>query len=225
LTTFLTFHDSVIAAAIARIYFLVRAGHTDQPLLTGVPSFICLNVEMHYAVMSATFPTLKPFVAAFNTSWGTYDSQGISGYGSHPSPGSSYAMNSLPQNGTPKDTKQPGSKPRSSKTRSAMNSAHTRSADRDSMTSSVGGERRLRYGKNVTSIRSNAIAPKSASDVLVSRSNSQDSNQMIIRQTMTCEVHYEEEGELGTPRLGSTARDNDSIDFAPPEHMAKRQGW
>jgi hypothetical protein len=185
---------------------------------------------MHYAVMSATFPTLKPFVAAFNTSWGTYDSQGISGYGSQPSPGSSYAMKSLPNHGVPRDTTQPlGSKSRTSKTRSTMNSAHTRSADRDSMTSSVGGDRRLRYGKNVTSIRSNAVAhpsAKSASDDLVSRSNSQDSNQMIIRQTMTCEVHYEEDHELGNPRLGSTAQDNDSIDFAsPPEHLAKRQGW
>jgi hypothetical protein len=231
--------DSVIAAAIARIYFLNRAGHTDQPLLTGVPSFICLNIEMHYAVMSATFPTLKPFVAAFNTSWGTYDSQGISGYGSHPSPSSSYAMNSLPKHGTPRahSKQQPAtkaSKSRSSKIRSAMTSSNhsasaTRSADRESMASS---DRRLRYGKNVTSIRSNNVVPsKSAStspiDILVGRSNShssQDSNQMIIRQTMTCEVHYEEE-DLSLPRMGSTAQDNDSIDFASPDVLAKRQGW
>jgi hypothetical protein len=96
------------------------------------------------------------------------------------------------------------------------------------MTSSLGGDRRLRYGKNVTSIRSNAVAntsSKSGTEVLVSRSNSQDSNQMIIRQTMTCEVHYEEDNELGVPRMGSTAPDNDSIDFASPDHMAKKHGW
>lgn len=41
-----------------------------------------MQVEMHYGLMAATFPTLKAFVGAFNTGWGTYDSAGASGYGS-----------------------------------------------------------------------------------------------------------------------------------------------
>jgi len=191
----------VIAAAVARIHYLSAATHSDQVLLAGVESFICLNIEMHYAVMSATFPTLKPFVAAFNTSWGTYDSQGVSGYGSHRSGQGSYAMGSLPAG----DSRRANSLPFINT--GSHNNSHTRSADRESRISS--------YGKNVTHIRSNANQKSPKSDH-VERSNSQSSNdskQMIIRQTMTCEVHYEDEERK---RNGSMYED--SIDFASPAH-------
>lgn len=60
---------------------------------------------MHYGLMAATMPTLKPFVKAFNTGWGTIDSQGVGGYGQ--SSHDSYAMESLSKRSARKASKQP----------------------------------------------------------------------------------------------------------------------
>ena len=172
--------------------------------------------------MSATFPTLKPFVAAFNTSWGTYDSQGVSGYGSGQS---SYAMHSMPPGGGSggQATRRHSSFARgSSHPNSALNS-HTRSADRD-------GARTPTFPKNVTHIRSNGpFAPGQAgaksptfgqtTSAAIARHNSQgsdDSKQMIIHQTTTCEVHYEEDEER--PRVHSSRGrpgEADSLELPP----------
>lgn len=150
-------------------------------MLRGVVPFVLLNIEMQYGLMAATMPTLKPFVGAFNTGWGTYDTTGMSGYGQNSS--GSYAMQSLE---------------RKSKKASKINSA-ARSADRDPPT----------FGKNVTHIRS---APVREIDPTRPHSGeSSESQQMIIHQTMTAEVHYEEE-EARRRELNSS-RGHDSLDY------------
>ncbi|EME79184.1 uncharacterized protein MYCFIDRAFT_22024, partial [Pseudocercospora fijiensis CIRAD86] len=60
----------VIVAAGLRLHFLSETIGSSEPLLKGVIPFICLNIEMHYGLIAATIPTLKPFVGAFNTGWG-----------------------------------------------------------------------------------------------------------------------------------------------------------
>lgn len=162
----LTDHSSVIVAAGLRLHFLSHTFGSEQPLLRGVIPFTLLNIEMHYGLMAATMPTLKPFVGAFNTGFGTYDTQGISGYG-HGS-GGSFAMQSLERR-----TDQKGSTPKGSQ---------LSNADREM------GDLRPLYGKNVSHVRS----PKQDSTRPLS-SQSSSSQQMIIRQTVETEIHYEEE--------------------------------
>lgn len=53
---------------------------SPQPFLAGVPSFIYMQVEMNYSLIASTFPTLKGWVGAFNTGWGTRDNAGVGGY-------------------------------------------------------------------------------------------------------------------------------------------------
>ncbi|KAF2164019.1 hypothetical protein M409DRAFT_57116 [Zasmidium cellare ATCC 36951] len=175
----------VIVAALIRIHFLGNTIGSPEPLLRGVVPFILLNVEMHYGLMAATMPTLKPFVGAFNTGWGTYDTTGQSGYGQNSS--GSYAMQSL-------DRRSNKSKKAGSKQNSAL-----RSTDRDPPS----------FSKNITHIRS--IPVRDADSPRAQSAESSESQQMIIRQTLTTEVHYEEE-EARRRELNSS-RGNDSIDY------------
>jgi hypothetical protein len=180
----------VIVAALFRIHYLLQGSKSTDPLLHGVIPFICMNIEMHYGLISATIPTLKPFVGAFNTGWGTYDSQGLSGYGQGSSGGGaaggggSYAMQSI------------GSR------RAARNNA---SHSQHSASGHDGGEKRSTYGKNITHVRS-ARSP----DGKRTRTNSDDSQQMIIHQTYTTEIHVEGgDGPMHMP----PSRGGDSLDW------------
>lgn len=92
------FRLPVIAAAILQIHYLSYAIESGDPLLHGVSAFICRNVELHWGLISATIPTLKPFMAAFNTNLGTYTSRGFDSYG-HNSSGRSYVLQSIERKG------------------------------------------------------------------------------------------------------------------------------
>lgn len=67
-------------AAICYLAYLTKTIQSPQPFLSGVPSFICMQVEMNYGLIASTFPTLKAWVGAFNTGWGTRDDAGVGGY-------------------------------------------------------------------------------------------------------------------------------------------------
>lgn len=180
---------SVIIAALVRIYYLGETIGSGEPLLKGVVPFVLLNVEMQYGLMAATMPTLKPFVGAFNTGWGTYDTTGQSGYGQNSQ--GSYALQSLEK------------KSQRSKKGSKNNSA-VRSTDRDPPA----------FGKNITHIRS---TPVKDSDSSRGHSNeSSESQQMIIRQTLTTEVHYEQEEARRREEMNSS-RGNDSVYYSHPK--------
>lgn len=148
-----------------------------------------MNVEMHYGLMAATMPTLKPFVKAFNTGWGTYDTQGVGGYGQH-----SHDTNALESGGKKSDrktSKQPspvGSQgqhltlPGVEECGSSwiMDASQKRWAD---SLNSIGS-----YGKNVTLVSTPPMPSTS-----MHSGSSQDSQQMFIQQIRTCEIHHEEE--------------------------------
>lgn len=169
----------VVVAAGLRIHFLAKSIGTSEPLLNAVIPFFCMNIEVHYSLMAATMPTLKPFVGAFNTGWGTYDNHGISGYGG--SSGGSYALHSLERKNGKK-----GSTP--------VNRSHASGEEGDAL--------RPNYGKNVTHVRSIPTPTRSSGG----------SEEMIIRQTVTCEVHYEgSEQDAKGSRV--TSREGDSIDY------------
>lgn len=169
----------VIAAALARIHFISTLNQ-NQPLLAGVIPFICLNVEMHYGLMAATMPTLKPFVGSFNTGWGTYDTQGVSGYGSN---SNSYAMRSLDRGGN-------------------TGASRNRSQGASQLDQIAEVDDRLKYtGKTLTQVKAKTNDGRSNSG------SSDSSQQMIIRQTTTCEVSYDDETARAGSRSGYTSMD------------------
>lgn len=43
---------------------------SGNPTLAITDTLVCTEILLHYSVMAATIPCLKPFVIAFNTGWG-----------------------------------------------------------------------------------------------------------------------------------------------------------
>jgi hypothetical protein len=70
----------VIIAAICFLLYSTKANESPRSFLSDVPSFVCMQVEMNHGLIASTFPTLKAWVGAFNTGWGTADNAGVGGY-------------------------------------------------------------------------------------------------------------------------------------------------
>ena len=158
----MTVDRRVIPAAIFRLVYLTRALRSAQPLLDSVPAFICTQIELHYGLMSATFPTLKAFVGAFNTAWGTFDSAGTGGYGDS---GGNDSGNQRSKPSTPYRT---------------VSVPSVRRSLRRSLRGSDRGLPPGGLGRSRTFIQSLSRASVDSA-----------SQQMIIRQTRTAEVAYE----------------------------------
>jgi len=60
----------MIAAIILRLRAASRAVHSDDPTFTGTFFVIWSIVEAHFSICSSNIACLKPFIAAFNTSYG-----------------------------------------------------------------------------------------------------------------------------------------------------------
>ncbi|TQB70899.1 hypothetical protein MPDQ_007993 [Monascus purpureus] len=60
----------VIPLTILRAIYLTHALDSPDPSLEAVNTAITTQVLLHYSLMAATIPCLKPFVIAFNTGWG-----------------------------------------------------------------------------------------------------------------------------------------------------------
>ena len=68
----------VIAAALVRITDIGFMIASSEPFLDAVPAGLATQVELHYSLMAATIPCMKPFIISFNTSWGTTNPRGTS---------------------------------------------------------------------------------------------------------------------------------------------------
>ncbi|KAI1931459.1 hypothetical protein LOZ58_005782 [Ophidiomyces ophidiicola] len=79
----------VVAITIVRLHFLRREASRNDPLFYGADSSVCLEVALHYGLIAATIPCLKPFVKAFNTGW--FDTRAVDGL-SYPE---GYALSNL----------------------------------------------------------------------------------------------------------------------------------
>jgi len=60
----------VIALAGLQIHYLAQKLHSSNPTLDGVPTTICRQTEIFYAIMASTIPCLRPFLASFFTGFG-----------------------------------------------------------------------------------------------------------------------------------------------------------
>ncbi|KAK2879363.1 hypothetical protein FQN49_000951 [Arthroderma sp. PD_2] len=70
-----SFRLPVLVAAGTRLYYLRQQQIHEDFLFYGAAASVCLEVELHYGLMAATIPCLKPFVKLFNTGW--FDTRAI----------------------------------------------------------------------------------------------------------------------------------------------------
>ncbi|EEP80629.1 conserved hypothetical protein [Uncinocarpus reesii 1704] len=64
-----SFRLPVFVIAAFRIYFLHQEFIHNDPLFYGASSSVCLEAALHFGLMAATIPCMKPFIKAFNTGW------------------------------------------------------------------------------------------------------------------------------------------------------------
>ncbi|KFZ23113.1 hypothetical protein V502_02409 [Pseudogymnoascus sp. VKM F-4520 (FW-2644)] len=60
----------LIAPVVMRLYYLGLEFSSSDPTLVGVLASVCTQIEMSYAVVSATIPCLRPFMTSLNTHYG-----------------------------------------------------------------------------------------------------------------------------------------------------------
>jgi hypothetical protein len=60
----------VIAPTIVRLYYLQNEFSSSDPTLDGVLASVCTQIELSYAIIAATTPCLRPFMAALSTNYG-----------------------------------------------------------------------------------------------------------------------------------------------------------
>lgn len=69
----------------------------EDILFSGAAASVCLEVELHYGLMAATIPCLKPFVKLFNTGW--FDTRAMHST----SGGEQYALSNIQPTGSTED--------------------------------------------------------------------------------------------------------------------------
>lgn len=60
----------VIAPTALRLYYLGKEFSSSDPTLDGVLASVCTQIEMNFAIIAATTPCLRPFMAALSTNYG-----------------------------------------------------------------------------------------------------------------------------------------------------------
>ncbi|EZF29086.1 hypothetical protein GY631_0310 [Trichophyton interdigitale] len=92
-----SFRLPVLVAAGARLYYLRQQQMHEDILFSGAAASVCLEVELHYGLMAATIPCLKPFVKLFNTGW--FDTRAMHST----SGGEQYALSNIQPTGSTED--------------------------------------------------------------------------------------------------------------------------
>ncbi|KKZ64247.1 hypothetical protein EMCG_09772 [[Emmonsia] crescens] len=64
-----SFRLPVIIIAVLRIFYLRKQDMMADPMFYGVEPSVCMEVQLHYSLIAATIPCLKPFVKSFNTGY------------------------------------------------------------------------------------------------------------------------------------------------------------
>ncbi|KAK2756670.1 hypothetical protein FQN54_005115 [Arachnomyces sp. PD_36] len=65
-----SFRLTVAAVIIVRLHYIgIGISSTDNPFFDSVPASICTQVELHWGLMAASIPCLKPFMKAMNTGY------------------------------------------------------------------------------------------------------------------------------------------------------------
>jgi hypothetical protein len=60
----------VAAVIIVRLHYIgIGLASIDDPFFDSVPASVCTQVELHWGLMAASIPCLKPFMKAMNTGY------------------------------------------------------------------------------------------------------------------------------------------------------------
>ncbi|KAI9710043.1 MAG: hypothetical protein M1812_007507 [Candelaria pacifica] len=181
------FRLPVLVAGIFRLRYLVPTVNSVDYTFDTVYGIVCTQIELHYSLMAATIPCMKPFVKAFNTGYlGTAARQTNYAYG--------YAT------GTFADDK-------TNHGRSfALQSMRSRSQE-----DSKRAEPQHQKSTNNLKLREKDLRPDMVdSTVYVEHSQGQEesgsvtshgSDQMIIRRTVGWDIRYEDDEQQGQPQL------------------------
>lgn len=98
---------SMIAPAALRLYYLDIQLSSSDPTLSGTLASVCAQIEISYAIISATIPCLRPFMSSLNTHYGApakpKTSTGTGSGGSKSNPPT--PLESLSKEGRPLGTK------------------------------------------------------------------------------------------------------------------------
>ena len=156
----------MIAAGIVRLYYLSITLHSSDFPFDSTYSGLLTQIEMHYSLMAATIPCMKPFIKAFNTGYlgHTVSQMGGygTGYGTGYGKGNEYVLQSI--------SSDRGFGP--TKAKSGRNL----------------GPLRPDQGDNATVVEHEPAQPSGSM-------TSDGSEKMIIRQTVGWNVRYDNEGE------------------------------
>lgn len=80
----------VAAVAIVRLHYIgIGLASVDEPFFDSVPASICTQLELHWGLMAASIPCLKPFMKVMNTGYMGFSSSFLE----HTT--NSYAMTSM----------------------------------------------------------------------------------------------------------------------------------
>ncbi|KAI9744980.1 MAG: hypothetical protein M1835_002655 [Candelina submexicana] len=182
------FRLPVLVAGIIRLRYLVPKLNSSDYTFDTVYGLVCTQIELHYSLMAATIPCMKPFVKAFHTGYlGTAARQTNYGYG--------YGTGTF------------GNSDKTDHGRSfALQSMRSRSADerknvepqRQKSTHNLKlQEKELRpdMADSTVFIEHNQVQEESGSVT------SHGSDQMIIRRTVGWDIRYEDEEQQGQPQL------------------------
>lgn len=83
---------------MVRLYLLNDAINGPDPTINGVSSIITTQVVMHFSIMAATIPCMRPFLRAFDSGMGYSTTMGVptgSNLNSKYAEDSSYALRSV----------------------------------------------------------------------------------------------------------------------------------
>lgn len=175
-----------------RLHYVLKAVNTSDPTLKLTDVVIVTEVELVMAIVSATIPCLRPFMAATHTTWGgRVDTVAASGYHAQ-----AYA------NG--KGGSGSGSKSAVSKIRSMMNrSATDTTKSQDDIPMKPVSHRGKKSGTGWEDLDHGMayppVAPKERDDMYMntvsedqqSSGSQEDSQKLIIRRDLEWTVHHE----------------------------------
>lgn len=102
----------VAVVVVVRLHYIgVGLASTDDPFFDSVPASVCTQLELHWGLMAASIPCLKPFMKAMNTGYMGFSSAFLE----HTT--NSYALTSVshsrsaPEGGIADGTSTPGGGP------------------------------------------------------------------------------------------------------------------
>ncbi|KAI9701000.1 MAG: hypothetical protein M1836_001668 [Candelina mexicana] len=183
------FRLPVLVAGIIRLRYLVPTLNSSDYTFDSVYGLVCTQIELHYSLMAATIPCMKPFVKAFNTGYlGTAARQTNYGYGygtgtfgnsdDKTNHGRSFALQSM-------------------RSRSADERKHVEPQHQKSTHNLKLKEKELRpdMADSTVYVEHNQVQEESGSVT------SHGSDQMIIRRTVGWDIRYDDEEQQGQPQL------------------------